>query len=286
MQSSILDSRTLENSDFMIKMKEYFNRDPEASYYLGRELMITSHTIEQNPSVLRDLCNISRTPADKSKLLYGLLHGKFETDQSLDIAIALCDYNWSKSFSIINALEVLGIYAAAASALMDKKYNLVATELFEIERLIIKYSSEHSVNVNGRNVREWLSDKNINEIERDTLIAQLFDGKVDRISLMLAQYSVRCLRKKRYIATLRWVRDIVARFTDLFIAQVTSAKELTDSELQQIDDILTEKYSHEVQPYNVIDEDIIGGFIIQVSDDVIDLSIDSKLRKFKNNMDI
>jgi F-type H+-transporting ATPase subunit delta len=80
-----------------------------------------------------------------------------------------------------------------------------------------------------------------------------------------------------------------------FIRQTRKSKGVTDSVLttavpvdekvrKQIADLISDIFKTSVELKEVIDESIIGGFILQVDDKYIDASVKNKLRKIKKEL--
>ena len=68
------------------------------------------------------------------------------------------------------------------------------------------------------------------------------------------------------------------------IAKLTSAKELSNSELENIKNSLKDNFGTNLKLKFNHDPSIIGGLIIQVGSIMIDTSIKNKLQQIENNM--
>ena len=97
---------------------------------------------------------------------------------------------------------------------------------------------------------------------------------------------VKDLRKNGKVKDLN---EIIARFSEVYNkkngiieAEVVSAKELSGDQNSEVKTFIKEKYSAEkVIMNNKVDENIKGGIIIKVGDEIIDGSISNKLNKLK-----
>jgi len=67
-------------------------------------------------------------------------------------------------------------------------------------------------------------------------------------------------------------------------AVVTSAQPLTQEELTEIEKQLVHCFGKKLEIINKVDSSIIGGFVIQVSDKVIDLSLNNYLNRVEEKM--
>jgi F-type H+-transporting ATPase subunit delta len=66
-------------------------------------------------------------------------------------------------------------------------------------------------------------------------------------------------------------------------AQITTKEKIAGSEIKKLEDYIKEKYSaKEIVMDNVVDENIKGGIIIKVGDEVLDGSVAAQLKKLSN----
>lgn len=80
------------------------------------------------------------------------------------------------------------------------------------------------------------------------------------------------------------IRQEMARRDKTLVAKVISRERLGADVLEQIKDKLEKKYSQKIQLVNTVDLDVLGGFKIQIQDEVIDLSWREKLNSIKTRM--
>ena len=67
-------------------------------------------------------------------------------------------------------------------------------------------------------------------------------------------------------------------------AELTSAKELTENEVNNIKDDLTKNFSSKIKLNYKYDASLIGGLIVQVGSTMVDTSIKNKLQQIENRM--
>ena len=67
-------------------------------------------------------------------------------------------------------------------------------------------------------------------------------------------------------------------------AELTSAKDLTENEVNSIKDELTKNFSSKVKLNYIHDASLIGGLIVQVGSTMVDTSIKNKLQQIENRM--
>ena len=67
-------------------------------------------------------------------------------------------------------------------------------------------------------------------------------------------------------------------------AELTSAKDLTDNEVNNIKEELTKNFSSKIKLNYKHDSSLIGGLIVQVGSTMVDTSIKNKLQQIENRM--
>ena len=67
-------------------------------------------------------------------------------------------------------------------------------------------------------------------------------------------------------------------------AKVTSAKPLSDKQKENIKSMLSEHFSLDVDVEVIIDEEILGGLVVQMGSKMIDTSLLTRLKSIKNVM--
>ena len=67
-------------------------------------------------------------------------------------------------------------------------------------------------------------------------------------------------------------------------AELTSAKDLSDNEVDSIKEELTKNFSSKIKLNYKHDTSLIGGLIVQVGSTMVDTSIKNKLKQIENRM--
>ena len=67
-------------------------------------------------------------------------------------------------------------------------------------------------------------------------------------------------------------------------AQLTSAKELSENEINSIKEELTKNFSSKIKLNYKYDASLIGGLVVQIGSTMVDTSIKNKLQKIENRM--
>lgn len=80
------------------------------------------------------------------------------------------------------------------------------------------------------------------------------------------------------------IREKIAQKKEMGLARVTSKEQLDEKTIKVIGEKLEKKYNRKFELINVVDPEVLGGFKIQINDEVIDLSWREKLNAIKTRM--
>lgn len=120
-------------------------------------------------------------------------------------------------------------------------------------------------------------------------LLELTDGKSEQEVLNVVKKFAEVLRKDGQIKN---AGKIMEKFSEMYNekngiveAEVTSSRKLSSDQVHQVEKFIKEKYSaKEVVIKNIVDENIKGGIIIKVGDEVMDGSVDSQLKRLKREL--
>jgi F-type H+-transporting ATPase subunit delta len=120
--------------------------------------------------------------------------------------------------------------------------------------------------------------------DKQKMISQIFTGKIQDLSL---QFLLLIARNKRE----NYLRDITRYFLDLYkrekgikTALLTSAVPLDNAARQQLVDLIKKTYGKEVEMSELVEEKIVGGFILRLDDQQYDASVSTLLKKLKQEL--
>lgn len=87
------------------------------------------------------------------------------------------------------------------------------------------------------------------------------------------------------------LNDITRNFLDFYkkdkgikTAVFTTAAEIDSNLIANVKKVIKEVFNSEIELNHIIDNDILGGFVLRVEDQQIDSSVSSKLRTLKRNL--
>jgi F-type H+-transporting ATPase subunit delta len=233
-----------------------------ATSELAASLFAAALGLSGSPSLRGALGDSSADP----KALQTLAKGAFSSLSTDAKALIgdLVSLPWSHSHDLQAALEELGIRTLADVA--GPVADLVG-ELLAVSTLI------HS----DPEVELAVGSKRAPVTAKAQLVAALLAGKVSAEAEAIVRHLVSDPRGRRIGRMLMDCAEIVADQGGKGLAVVSVAKPLTAAQIQQIDQLVQEKYQRPHYIAQQIDHSVVGGARIRVGDDVIDGSVATRL---------
>ena len=159
-------------------------------------------------------------------------------------------------------------------ALEKNKLDIVAGDL----ELISQISTE---NIDFRNM---LINPLIPATKKADVISKLIKDKTDQLTYNFLRL---LCTKKRSEFLLEVIDHFMMRILDhegVLTGQIISATPLTQDQVHDIHNRITSQSGKKVQLSQEIDKNLMGGFIVKVKDNVIDLSVRNQLDKLRNKL--
>lgn len=134
-------------------------------------------------------------------------------------------------------------------------------------------------------IREFMRNPGVSNGDKDKFIISNFEGKVNQNFISFLRLIIKNSRESYIYEILSsYVREAKKELGQIE-ATVVSAVELTDNQIDQIDEILEKKFNKSIEFTNRIDEDLIGGFYILVDGQIYDTSIRTKLNRLTDALE-
>ena len=80
------------------------------------------------------------------------------------------------------------------------------------------------------------------------------------------------------------IREKIAQKKEMGLARIISKEQLDKKTIEAIEEKLEKKYSRKFELISIVDPEVLGGFKIQIDDEVIDFSWREKLNAIKTRM--
>jgi F-type H+-transporting ATPase subunit delta len=132
--------------------------------------------------------------------------------------------------------------------------------------------------------REYLADPAVSETERTGLLERVFRGRVSELVFNL-------LGVMNVHGRLKLLNQVLSAYAELLDEQVgnvevdvTSAQRLSDEDLDQVRQRVSHALAKNAIVHQYVDENIIGGLIIQVGDQIIDASVQQQLKSMRRQL--
>ena len=246
-----------------------------ASPSLARELFAVLAVLDENGALRRALVDPSYEGGDRSKVVDRLFADKVSAD-AVEVLSTLAGRRWAHDRDFTDALEHAGVVLTAASA--ENRGGLPAVE--EVVDQLIAFKS---VLDSSHELQRALSDPRADVDAKTRLAHRLAPGASDEAMLLLEQavLSPRGALVGRLIE--RFAEEVAARRKRL-IAHVTTARPLTGTQEERLQEQLNALYGKELKLAVEVDPALIGGLKVQIGEEVIDGSVAARLDELRQRI--
>ncbi|MEW9532811.1 F0F1 ATP synthase subunit delta [Microbispora sp. NPDC049125] len=259
----------------LAEVEERFNAVAAAADLgvLAEELFAVADLFDREHGLRRGLSDPARHAEQKERTIRGLLDGKVG-QEALEVTVAAVRARWSGSGDLADALERVGVMAAAAEAESGNRLDDVEDELFRFGRILAANPS----------LRRALADPAVAGEHKQELLDALLGGKVAPSTLRLIAQVVLHPRGRSLETALEEYGWIVARARQRLVGVVRSAVPLGDEQKQRLAAWLRATYGREVHLNVEVDPKVLGGFSVQVGDDLIDTTIAGRIEEVRRRL--
>ncbi|SFR98166.1 ATP synthase F1 subcomplex delta subunit [Agrococcus baldri] len=239
---------------------EALRAQPQAGLEDARELFQASRAIERSSQVLASLGDPVSTPDARAALAHRVLGQLGAPARS--IVAHLARQRWSDAADILSAIDGAGIRVAVRAA-GDAD---VAGEIASFQRIV---ASDAELELALGGLRGTADEK-------ARLVQQLLADKSSEPAAVILDHLVRAPRGRRIGAMLRSAAAEVAAAAGRSLATVTTAREISASQLDRLRAGLERQYGRTLQLQQIVDPAVLGGLRVSIGDDIIDGTVRSK----------
>ena len=169
------------------------------------------------------------------------------------------------------------------------RYSLALYELANEAKVIIKIE-ENSNNLlklisNNKDFKNLIKDPTVNKDILNSIVNKI--SKNYNLEILFKNFLNFLISKRRFF----YVKKILESFNEIcsekrgeLKAEIRSAKELSNQEIEKITEELSNNFKSKIKLDYNHDTSLIGGLIIQVGSTMIDTSIKNKLQQIENKM--
>ena len=133
---------------------------------------------------------------------------------------------------------------------------------------------------------EVLDSPIINPSRKKIILHNVLGKEIEGITLSLIDLLVKNGRERFLPAVARVFRDETLRYRGITDTTLVTAVPVDDRIRKQITELVTSTFKTKVELKEIVDEEIIGGFILKVEDNYIDASVRNKLRKVRKGLSV
>ena len=115
------------------------------------------------------------------------------------------------------------------------------------------------------------------------ILEEIFKNKVDKYSLSFLHLIVKNKRENHLKSMCYNFIDFYRDYKGIKRAVLTTASEISEKERSIIKESIQKKFNATIELQEKVDQDLIGGMIIQVDDKQLDLSVAKQIQNLRND---
>jgi|tagenome__1003787_1003787.scaffolds.fasta_scaffold20972948_5 F-type H+-transporting ATPase subunit delta len=230
---------------------------------LGEELFGVAAVLREQPGLRRVLTDNS-VAADAKAGLAEKVFGSAVAEPTMRVVTDASAARWTASSDIIDALEELATTCTVRSG--GKDAGRVSDELFAVRRLV------HD----SAELREAVADPSRSVADKNSLLRGLLESQLMSATMRLVEQAV-AGHDGPMVGALALYERRAAAVLEQVVATVHTARPLDDEVRTRLTEALTKQYDAQVHVDEVVEPDLVGGMRIEIGDDVIDGTVQSRL---------
>lgn len=133
-------------------------------------------------------------------------------------------------------------------------------------------------------MKEVLESPIIVPSKKKDILHKVTGNEIQKITLSLLDMVVKNGRENYLPAIARVFISETKKHSGITESVLTTAVKVDDKIKKQITDFISDLFKTKVELKEVVDKDIIGGFVLRIEDSYIDASIRNKLRKIEKEL--
>jgi F-type H+-transporting ATPase subunit delta len=240
---------------------------------LGDELFAVTGLLDAQPALRRALADPTREAGAKQALAERLLGPKIAPG-TLQLVRGLVGSRWSQPEDLADAAEELAALAIIEIADQGNRLDDLEDELFRFGRIVNSQPE----------LRSALSGPFIPAEHKHELLDALLRGKVTAPTLRLVTQAADRPRGRSLDASLDEYARLAAERRERLMAEVHVAVALTTEQRSRLVAALAATYGHDVHLNIVIDPRVVGGMTVEISGELIDGSMASRLAGIRRGL--
>jgi F-type H+-transporting ATPase subunit delta len=239
---------------------------PEIRLETAEQLLQAGRVIGSSNQLRNLLGDPGLETSDKTEIVRRVFSGSLDS-VALQLVTSIAGDRWSSDDDLLEAVEDLGMRAAARSASPGTD---IVGELFEFGKAVRSNAS----------LELAVSSKLGTAAAKASLVTELLVNASQQTRLIVS-HLVQQPRGRRISELLRQAAAVVSDESGRLVATVTVARPIAGPQLERLREGLARAYGRNVAINQVIDESVIGGLRVRIGNDVIDGSVATKLNDLR-----
>jgi F-type H+-transporting ATPase subunit delta len=133
-------------------------------------------------------------------------------------------------------------------------------------------------------MKEFLDSPIIVPSKKTDILHKVVGGNVQKITLSFIDMVVRKERESFLPAMARAFKHETKKYRGITESVLTTAVKVDAGIRKKVSDLIAGIFNTKVELTEVVDKDIMGGFVLRIEDNYIDASVRSKLRKIEKEL--
>ena len=133
-------------------------------------------------------------------------------------------------------------------------------------------------------VRDLLNSPIILPAKKREIMHSLLGKEIEKITLSFIDMVIKNTRESYIPAIARAFMSDTMKYNGITEMVLTTAVKTDDKIKKQVSELVSSAFNTKVELKEIIDKDILGGFILRIDDKLIDASIRNKLRKIEKEL--
>jgi len=175
-----------------------------------------------------------------------------------------------------------------ATGKADRRYAKALFSLSEEQGVLVQIHEDLSALARlideSQDLATFLEHPLIPQAQRKQALLALLDGQANALTLRFLEFLDGQKRLGHLRGICKAMEELYNEHAGIVDVRITSAEPLTDTQVDNIKTKLASKLGKTIQAATDTDQDLIGGFRVQVGDSILDLSLAAKLNTFKREI--
>lgn len=236
---------------------------------LAKELFAVVDVLEANGGLRRALTDPSRSADSRTGICRQIFNGKI-SESVLHVVDEAVSARWSKERDLADALEHAGVIAVALSA--QNRGGVEALEIVINELLTFINSTDGSAEA-----QVALTDARASNNAKFKLALALAGNPDTAEGQLLVQRIAESSRGLTPARVAEQFVNTIVKQQNRSIARVAAAQPMSEAQIEKLRQGLSQAYGRELKLDISVDPSLIGGLRVQVGDEIMDGSVQTRL---------